>query len=160
MNLQTQLNLDLTQPGDQLELDLPGGEVTGDVDVETINVSAAGDVVFSTNTTIDYDWDDLAINTTGIHFPTSSAVYGGGTITIGPNSYSTPPKPKDLDVDGNINIKGDIVIDGKSLVETLESLCERLAVLVPNKDNVEDFNSLKEVYKQYKILENLVKNGK
>ena len=51
----------------------------------------------------------------------------------------------------------DIIVNGKSLTETLDAINERLSILVPDPAKLEKYEALKECYKQYKLLEALLK---
>lgn len=51
----------------------------------------------------------------------------------------------------------DVLINGKSLEKTLESIQERLAILDdPNPEKLKKYAALKKAYEQYKLLEKLL----
>jgi hypothetical protein len=57
---------------------------------------------------------------------------------------------------GQVKItENDITIGGMSLKGTLESIQDRLAILVPDPKRLEEFAALKEAYDHYKTLEAL-----
>ena len=94
------------------------------------------------------------------------------TITIGPLSgplttgmsssvyniasdwnYMNSTSNNSLDVKGDANFEGDVKIQGKSLVDTLQSIEERLAILRPNKELEEKWERLKTLGNMYRELE-------
>ena len=54
-----------------------------------------------------------------------------------------------LDVKGDANFEGDVKIKGKSLIESLEKIEEKLAILRPNEKLEEKWEKLRELRKQY-----------
>ncbi len=98
-------------------------------------------------------------------------MYGKTYTTTGPNTYnigeyslppltttttisSTPtvtldPTPRDL------NIDGDIKIDGQSLKEFMSVVSERLNILTPKPEVLEKYEALREAYENYKMLEKI-----
>lgn len=105
----------------------------------------------------------------------NNITWGGGssvpTITIAPNT-STPvgvpgtiittgigslnwsePKQSSLQVNGDANFDGDVKIKGKSLVDMLEKIEEKLAILRPNEELEEKWDELRELRNRYKELE-------
>lgn len=79
---------------------------------------------------------------------TSSSVY---TITSDWNNMGGTSNS--LDVKGDANFEGDVKIQGKSLVDTLQSIEERLAILRPNPDLEEKWERLKTLGNMYRELE-------
>jgi len=53
----------------------------------------------------------------------------------------------------------DIVINGKSLTQTLNTLEERLLILQPDFEKMEQYPALKAAYEQYKLIEKLLHDG-
>jgi hypothetical protein len=53
----------------------------------------------------------------------------------------------------------DIVINGKSLTQTLNTLEERLLILQPDFEMMEQYPALKAAYEQYKLIEKLLRDG-
>jgi hypothetical protein len=70
-----------------------------------------------------------------------------GNITTGATSI--------IDVKGDANFEGDIKWKGRSLGDMLETIENRLSILVPNPEKLEHFEALKKAYEHYKILEAL-----
>jgi hypothetical protein len=58
-----------------------------------------------------------------------------------------------LSVKGDANFEGDIKVKGKSLVDAIEKIEERLAILHPNPDIEDKWDELKELGKRYRELE-------
>lgn len=59
---------------------------------------------------------------------------------------------------GQLNLTGesaDIVINGQSLNQTLQTIQDRLAILVPDPEKLEKFEALRQAYEHYKTLEAL-----
>jgi hypothetical protein len=69
------------------------------------------------------------------------------TISITDPYYST------LDVHGDANFNGDLKIKGKSLIESIENIEKRLAILHPNSELESRWEKLKELGEQYRQLE-------
>lgn len=61
--------------------------------------------------------------------------------------------PATLEVQGDANFKGDIKLQGKSLGETLDNIEKRLAILHPNPELEEKWETLKSLGEQYRELE-------
>lgn len=87
--------------------------------------------------------------TPGYNWNTISTGTGIDTITIADwgNLSNT------LDVKGDANFEGDIKIKGKSLVDSLEKIEEKLAILRPNEQLEEKWEELRNLRKQYMELE-------
>lgn len=51
----------------------------------------------------------------------------------------------------------DVIIDGVSMKDSIAKIQERLAILVPDPELLEKYESLKELYSQYKMMEALLK---
>ena len=58
-----------------------------------------------------------------------------------------------LEVKGDANFEGDVKIKGKSLVESLEKIEEKLAILHPNEELEEKWEQLRGLRKMYMDLE-------
>lgn len=98
--------------------------------------------------------DTSTINSVGTVTLTASNTYytnntypGIGNINLG-NIKTTYPA---------LEIKGDIMLDGVSLKETLNKITERLCILVPDPDKLERYKALQDLYEQYKVIEALLK---
>lgn len=86
--------------------------------------------------------------TTGqIYISTSSGGGGAASTTWG------DVNPGTLKVPGTAEFAGDIVLQGKSLSETLNKINERLAILVPNQELEAEYAELAALRQQYVELE-------
>jgi hypothetical protein len=54
-----------------------------------------------------------------------------------------------------IRASKDVIIDGRSMRDFMESMEQRLAILVPDPKKLEHFQSLQKAYAHYKTLESL-----
>lgn len=77
---------------------------------------------------------------------------GTDTITIADYANSWTGQQA-LDVKGDANFEGDVKIKGKSLVESLEKIEEKLAILHPNEELEEKWEKLRGLRKMYMELE-------
>jgi hypothetical protein len=102
-----------------------------------------------------------AYNTTGtITISTTASSYSGTVLTsngYNGTSWTTvgSPSQSGLSVSGDADFKGDVTIKGISILETLEKINERLAILVPDPERLEQYKALKNAYDNYKTLEAL-----
>lgn len=130
---------------------------------DTMHISLADDTVTNGSSvfTITSGTPAPAITTsTGIYTTngTSASPYnynynwasGTDTITLGDYANIIPST---LDVKGDANFEGDVKIKGKSLVESLEKIEEKLAILRPNEKLEAKWDRLRELRKQYMELE-------
>jgi hypothetical protein len=62
-----------------------------------------------------------------------------------------------LRVEGNAEINGDLKINGKSIMQSLEKIEERLAILNPNEELEKRWESLRDLRKAYMDLEAEIK---
>lgn len=60
-----------------------------------------------------------------------------------------------LTVKGDAEFDGDIKVKGRSLMEMIEKIESRLAILRPDPEKLEHFEALKKAYENYKTLERL-----
>jgi hypothetical protein len=87
------------------------------------------------------------------------AIGGGGAgqvLTTGTNGVTWSDfsnKSNTLQVNGDANFEGDIKIKGKSLVDSLEKIEEKLAILRPNEKLEEKWDELRELRNRYMELE-------
>jgi hypothetical protein len=88
----------------------------------------------TTGTSLSYDYSN-------VNWTTGSADLNGNT----------------LEVQGDANFHGDIKIQGKSLVDSLERIEERLAILKPNEELEEKWENLRGLRKMYMELEAEIK---
>jgi hypothetical protein len=60
-----------------------------------------------------------------------------------------------LQVPGDAEFGGKVMINGQDIAATLKSIQERLAILVPDPKRLEKYEALKQAYEHYKTLEAL-----
>lgn len=77
-----------------------------------------------------------------------------GTWSSLSNSYITS-KQSGLYVSTDAEFDGDVKIKGVSVLETLQKIEKRLAILRPDPAKLEHFEALKKAYEHYKTLEAL-----
>lgn len=99
----------------------------------------------------------------------SNPYYNMGTVSISPSTnytYSTGSSwttaatngsgnSGSLQVSGDAEFKGKVKINGQDLVETLQAIQDRLAILVPDPTRLEKYEALRQAYEHYKTLEAL-----
>jgi len=104
-------------------------------------------------------------------FSSAQSPYGNITITTSPGTsgqylYSGVTGPSwghvgigsstpSIKVTGDAEFDGDVKIKGSNISKVLEDIQNRLAILVPNPEKLEHFESLKKAYDHYKTLEAL-----
>jgi hypothetical protein len=62
-----------------------------------------------------------------------------------------------LQVSGDAKFEGSVTIKGVDIFKLLESIQDRLAILVPDPEKLEKYQALRKAYDHYKLLETLVK---
>jgi len=137
------------------------GEVVGPLEIDGTMVGSGG---YSTDTitlspnwpTANVDFGTLSPNITiggGTGFTYSNTNIGGaGVYTIG----SAVGANWNNNTSGQINLDGnnaDIKINGKSLVDTLTVLEQRLNILTPNPKLEAEWDELRELGERYRALE-------
>jgi len=73
------------------------------------------------------------------------------------NSVADGTTKPSLDVKGDANFQGDVKIQGKSIVDSLERIEERLAILRPNEELEEKWDKLRGLRQAYMELEAEIK---
>ena len=89
-------------------------------------------------------------------FNTGSGGTGGTDYTINNNwgmSAGTTMIQSSLRVNGNAEFDGDIRIKGRSIVESIDKINERLAILVPNEQLEQEWSELAELRMRYVEME-------
>lgn len=110
--------------------------------------------------TSDSMWDTGTYTIGNISATTSTTGYNyniytsTGTDTISITDYANGwTGQHGLEVKGDANFEGDVKIKGKSLVESLEKIEEKLAILHPNEELEEKWEKLRGLRKMYMELE-------
>jgi len=72
------------------------------------------------------------------------------TYTTTTNASSTIKGFNDLNVNGNL------VVNGVDIGEAIGTMCERMAILIPDPVKLEKWESLRKAYDHYKLMEKLI----
>ena len=85
---------------------------------------------------------------------------GGGTGTIilhngitGQNNWTNSTTNSTLEVKGDANFEGDVKIKGKNIIELIDNIEKRLAILHPNEKLEDKWEELKDLGIRYRELE-------
>lgn len=108
--------------------------------------------IFSSNTAA--STISTAASPSGYVFSTSGSAGLNVNYPSSTLNFNQPYK-KSLSVDGDAEFNGDIKWKGRSLEETMRTIEDRLAILVPDPAKLEHFEALKKAYEHYKTLEAL-----
>lgn len=123
---------------------------------DTITISATTDDYYTysnSNPSINWDWNTTTIPSLSTDCYNQIFTTGSGTGSGGFNwSANIQPEPT-LSVRGDANFEGDIKIKGKSILDSLEKIEEKLAILRPNEQLEEKWERLRELRKEYIDLE-------
>lgn len=85
--------------------------------------------------------------------PTLNITNGGTGATTYNYTTAAPAYNSGIVVDGDANFKGDVKINGKSIVETLSAIEKRLSILTPDPKKLAKYEALQKAYEHYKTLE-------
>jgi len=135
-------------------------------DIECANIAPLD---FDTLTLIDHsDLIDLgsmagSYNLTAASIPTITLSGSGGTGAYNWNSNGaytigntwTNQTSSAIKIQGNAEIDGSLTIGGVNIMNILNTINDRLAILVPDPTKLEKYSALKEAYDHYKTLEAL-----
>jgi hypothetical protein len=75
--------------------------------------------------------------------------------TSSSNWITTNSSQSTLNVKGDAEFEGKVMINKQDLGEFMETMSKRLAILVPDPEKLEHFEALKKAYNHYKMLEKL-----
>jgi hypothetical protein len=81
---------------------------------------------------------------------TTNGTSGSNWATINTNNSQSS-----LNVKGDAEFEGRVKVNGHDLGEFMETISQRLAILVPDPEKLEHFEALKKAYDHYKMLEKL-----
>ena len=119
---------------------------TGTVIISSPNATAT---YTPTSLTVTPKYANTTISSNGL---TSGSGYTFTTGTGGGSPWATNTTLKG----GQLELEGkdaDVIIDGKSLLKTLQALEERLNILVPNQELEKEWNELRDLGEKYRKLE-------
>lgn len=137
------MSVDLQNSNSTLILNDPA-----DVDTITIGGSGASGTSYSVSATSYYT--TASMNYGNITISNGGSSWGSGYLTTSAGT-NTPS----LKVTGDAEFDEDIKIKGVSILQTLEGINKRLAILQPNPEKLEKFEALRKAYEHYKLLEAL-----
>jgi len=92
---------------------------------------------------------------TGGSIPYSTYTTNGTSGSPWQNLTMTNNHQSSLNVKGDAEFEGKVKINGQDLGKFMETISKRLAILVPDPEKLEHFESLKKAYNHYKTLEAL-----
>lgn len=121
---------------------------------DTITISATTNDYYTysnSNPSINWDWNLTTIPSLSTDCYTQIFTTGSGTGSGG--NWSANIQQSTLDVKGDANFEGDITIKGKSILDSLEKIEEKLAILRPNEQLEEKWERLRELRREYIDLE-------
>lgn len=84
---------------------------------------------------------------------------GGGSVLMSSSAGTNWVASAKTTAQGKLHLEGenaDLVINGISLKDTLNSITDRLAILQPKPELLEKYANLREAYEHYKTLEALL----
>ena len=88
-----------------------------------------------------------------------ASAYQSGIYTTGPSySWNTLNQPNKVHITGagiEMDEDADITIGGRSMKKILESIEQRLSILVPDPKKLEHYEALRQAYEHYQTLEAL-----
>jgi len=119
---------------------------TGTLIISTPDVTAA---YTPTSVTVTPKYANTTITSNGLGTG-SGYTYTTGTGGGSPWATNTTLRGGQLELEGK---DADVIIDGKSLVDTLQALEQRLNILVPNPKLEEEWAELKKLGEKYRALE-------
>jgi hypothetical protein len=91
--------------------------------------------------------------TTGSNTVWTTNTTAAGSFTIGPNYSAVGTQ---LDQNGRMSLRGenaDLDINGKSMLQWMQKVEERLNILTPNSDLEKDWDDLRKLGERYRKLE-------
>lgn len=100
-----------------------------------------------------------AINSNG-HYGTTVSTVGSNSAYITSNSAYASGAQAGMTVNGNLEVYGRAIIDGKDITKLMEKIEDRLAILMdPDPEKLEKYAALKKAYDHYKLMEKLIGEG-
>ena len=118
---------------------------------------------YESDITITLD-DKFTVSSTAGAYSISDGISGGLTWNNGPSptipigdtidwGNLTTSTGKSLQVEGDAEINGDLKVNGKSILSSLENIEERLAILNPNPELEDRWEELRGLRNKYQQLE-------
>ena len=140
---------------EQDDLDILSANIAP-LDLDTITLTDSSDLIdFSNMGSISIAPSAIPTitlaGTGGTGYSGASYTYSNGTFN---NGWGTATHNA-IKIQGNAEIDGSLTVDGVNIMEILNKISDRLAILVPDPDKLEKYAALKEAYDHYKTLEAL-----
>ena len=105
------------------------------------------------------------ITLTGSGYSPASMIVTGGysgtgytlntSATNGTWATASGTSTPSIQVKGNAEFEGKVMINGADIAETLRTIQDRLSILIPDPARLEKYEALKQAYEHYKTLEAL-----
>jgi len=138
---------------------ITGGSVTdsitvSDTTVIDLNGYGAGQSMLTSTALPSLSIDDIV--TTSVTLPSSYSITGGTGVSFANSSYTWAPNPTTVTINQNglsMEEGTDIKVGGKSLMQAIDKIEERLGILKPNPELEERWDKLKDLRQQYIELE-------
>lgn len=112
---------------------------------DTLTINGTGSYTFTAPDSLIGTWTVGAVPLTNI----SGTSIDWGNISTNTTINNT----KSLQVEGDAEITGDLKVNGKSILSSLEKIEERLAILHPNPELEERWETLRDLRNKYQQLE-------
>ena len=128
-------------------------DLSDSIDYDSITISDSSSMLSSYS----YGSTPTVTISTGATGSSGSFLTGGLNGTSWNNinwSGNVTPNPG-LKVSGDAEFEGKVMINGRNISEFMETISNRLAILVPDPAKLEHFAALKKAYEHYKTLEAL-----
>jgi hypothetical protein len=114
----------------------------------TYSISAAGPLTTTLGTTT--GTSGMVLTSTGGSINYTNTMVGS---SVWSNPSWTTPAPSNLQVGGDADIKGKLVVGGKDIGELIDKIEQRLAILHVNVELEDKWKDLKSLGDQYRELE-------
>lgn len=108
--------------------------------------------------TMAFSGSSLITGGSGAYWSSPAATYsiangGTGATTVNYTTMAPPSYGNGIRVEGDADFRGDVKINGKSIVDTLNAIEKRLSILTPDPKKLAKYEALQKAYEHYKTLE-------
>ena len=90
---------------------------------------------------------------------TDIGTYLDSSTTLDPfiyNTYTTTNATSTIKGFSDLTVSGNLVVNGVDIGEAIGTMCERMAILIPDPAKLEKWESLRKAYEHYKLMEKLI----
>lgn len=122
------------------------------LELDTITLTDSSDLIDFNN------MGSISISPSAIPTITLTGSGGGLNYSNGAYTYNNgwgTSTHNAIKIQGNAEIDGSLTVDGVNIMDVLNRINDRLAILVPDPAKLEKYAALKEAYDHYKTLEAL-----